>query len=90
MYSTHEHSAYQEGILEVKTTSQGKAVRGDLKFFRPGENKRIASGTAGKQIKMQPGRYDVVVRAYKLQGKPEKRTAFTIQAGQTTTLEVDF
>jgi Ca-activated chloride channel homolog len=81
---------YQEGILEIQATSGGKATRGGLSFFRPGESKRLATGNAGKPIRMQPGRYEVVVKAYKLKGKPEKRIPFAIQAGHTTALGVDF
>ena len=81
---------YQEGILNVKVTSGGQPTRGGLSFFRPGDSRRIATGNAGKPIKMQPGQYEVAVKAYKLKGKPEKRIPFAIQAGQTTNLDVDF
>lgn len=81
---------YQQGILEVRATSGGQSTKGSLYFFRPGETKRFASGNAGKTINMQPGPYEVVVKAYKLKGKPEKRIPFTIQVGRTTTLDVDF
>jgi Ca-activated chloride channel family protein len=81
---------YQEGILNVKVTSGGQSTRGGLSFFRDGESRRFATGNAEKPIKMQPGHYEVVVKAYKLEGKPEKRFPFTIQAGQTTNLDVVF
>ena len=81
---------YQEGILNVKVTSGGQPTRGGLSFFRVGDSRRIATGDAEKPIRMQPGQYEVVVKAYKLERKPEKRFPFTIQAGQTTNLDVDF
>ncbi len=81
---------YQEGILNVKVTAGGQSTRGGLSFFRPGESKRLETGNDGKPIKMQPGQYEVAVKAYKLGGKPEKRIPFTIQVGQTTNLDVDF
>ena len=81
---------YQEGVLNVKVTSGGQPTRGGLSFFRPGDSRRIATGNAEKPIKMQPGQYEVAVKAYKLKGKPEKRIPFTIQAGETTDLDVDF
>jgi Ca-activated chloride channel family protein len=81
---------YEQGFLMVKPTAAGKTTRAGLSFFLPGQNKRIATGNAGKPINMQPGQYDVVVKAYKLKGKPEQRRSFAIQAGQTTTLAVDF
>jgi hypothetical protein len=81
---------YQEGVLNVNVTSGGQPTRGGLSFFRPGDARRIATGNAEKPIKMQPGQYEVAVKAYKLDGKPEKRFPFTIQIGQTTNLDVDF
>lgn len=81
---------YQEGTLEIQVTSGGNATRGSLTFFHPGESKRFATGNAGKPIKLQPGEYEVAVKAYKLPDKPEKRVSFTIQTGQTTNLTIDF
>lgn len=81
---------FQEGILEVRATSRGKGVKSGLQFFNPGEKGRFATGNGGEKIRMRPGSYEVLVKAYKLPDKPEKRVPFTIQAGQTTVLDVDF
>jgi Ca-activated chloride channel family protein len=81
---------FQEGFLEVRSTSGGTIAKSDLKFFHPGEKKHFDTGNTGKKIEMLPGSYEVVIRAYKLPDKPEKRVPFTIQAGQTTVLDVDF
>jgi Ca-activated chloride channel family protein len=81
---------FQEGLLEVRSTSGGRSVKSNLQFFQPGIKKRFATGNAGKPIKMVPGDYEVLVRAYKLSEKPEKRVPFSIQAGQTTVLDVTF
>jgi len=88
--TTPQKVTYQEGTLNVKVTSGGSPTRGGLSFYLPGESKRVATGNAGKTIKMQPGQYEVVVKAYKLDGKPEKRVPFTIQTGQSTNLDVNF
>ncbi len=88
--TTEQRIEYQEGILNVKVTSNGQTTRGGLSFFQPGDSRRIATGDAKKPVKMQPGEYEVVVKAYKLEGQPEKRISFTIQVGQTTNLDVDF
>ncbi len=88
--TTTQQVEYQEGTLNVNVTSGGSSTRGGLSFYLPGETRRIATGSAGKPIKMQPGQYEVAVKAYKLDGKPEKRVPFTIQIGQSTTLEVNF
>jgi len=85
-----ERVEFKEGYLEVQTTSGGQTVKADLKFFRPGEQNRFATGNAAKTIHIQPGDYEVVVRAYGLPGKPEKRLPVSIQAGQTVTLDVEF
>ena len=74
----------------VNVTSGGNPTRGGLSFYLPGESKRVATGNAGKPIKMQPWQYEVVEKAYKLYGKPEKRVPFTIQIGQSTNLDVNF
>ena len=81
---------FQEGILEVRSTSGGKGVKSGLQFFNPGEERRFATGNGGEKIRMRPGSYEVLVKAYALPDKPEKRVSFTIQAGQTTVLDVDF
>ncbi|NNF99468.1 MAG: VWA domain-containing protein [Desulfobacteraceae bacterium] len=81
---------FQEGILEVRSTSGGTSVKSDLQFFNPGEKRRFATGSGGKTIAMRPGSYEALIRAYKLPGKPEKRVSFTIRVGQTTILDVVF
>ena len=88
--TSEQRVEYQEGILNVKVTAGGRPTRGGLSFFRTGDTRRIATGNAQKPIKMQPGQYEVVVKAYKLEGKPEKRFPVTIQAGQTTNLDAVF
>jgi hypothetical protein len=81
---------FKEGILEVRATSGGKGVKSSLEFFNPGEKRRFATGNGGKKIQMRPGSYEVLVKAYRLPDKPQKRVPFSIQAGQTTVLNVDF
>lgn len=81
---------FQEGFLDVKVSSGGQATRGGLSFYRPGEAKRLATGNTGKPIPMQPGRYEVVVKAYQLKDNPEKRMDFDIEVGKTTILNADF
>ena len=88
--TSEQRVAYQEGLLAVKVTSGGQPTRGGLSFFRAGDARRIATGNAEKPIKMQPGDYEVVVKAYQLEGKPQKRFPFTIRAGQTTNLDAAF
>ncbi|MCP3887440.1 MAG: hypothetical protein GY702_01005, partial [Desulfobulbaceae bacterium] len=88
--TSEQRVEYQEGILNVKVTSGGQPTRGGLSFFRPGDARRIGTGDAKKPVKMQPGQYEVAVKAYKLEGQPVKQIPFTIQAGQTTNLDVDF
>jgi Ca-activated chloride channel homolog len=87
---SEQHVEYQEGILNVNVTSEGQPTPAGLSFFYPGESKRLATGNAGKPAKMQPGQYEVAVKAYKLEGRPEKRIPFTIQVGKTINLDVDF
>jgi Ca-activated chloride channel family protein len=80
---------FEEGQLEVRATSGGQTVKADLKFFHPGETKRFGTGYADKTIKMRPGDYEDLVRAYKLPDKPEKRLPISIRAGETVTLDVE-
>ena len=65
-------------------------MRSYLKLFYPGEKKRLGTGYSGKKILMRPGDYEALVSEYKLPNKPEKRVPFSIKAGQTTVLNVDF
>ncbi len=81
---------FQEGVLEVRPSHGGQTTKAWLQFFHPGERRRFTSDYSGKEIRLRPGDYEVVVRAGKLEGKPEKRVSFSIQQGQITTLNVDF
>ena len=88
--SLEERVEFEEGYLEVRATSGGETVKADLKFFRPGETGRFATGNAANTIKIRPGDYEVVVRAYDLPQDPEKRMPISIRRGETVILNVEF
>lgn len=88
--TVEQQVTYEEGLLKVNVTGGGVATQGGLYFFRPRESRRFSNGEAKDIIHMQPGQYEVVVKAYLLEGSPEKRVSFAIQQGQTTTVDVAF
>jgi Ca-activated chloride channel homolog len=88
--TAERRAEFQEGVLVVRPTSGGQTTKAWLQFFHAGEAKRFATDYADKEIRLRPGNYEVIVRAGNLEGKPEKRVSFSIQQGQTTTLDVDF
>jgi Ca-activated chloride channel family protein len=88
--TVEQQAGFEEGILEIRTTSGGRPLKANYSLFHPGEKKRFDSEYTNRKIQMRPGSYEALVRAYTLEGKPEKRVAFAIQSGQTTTVNVDF
>ena len=88
--TVEQRAAFEEGILEIRATSGGRTVKANFQLFHAGEKKRFDTENANEKVRMRPGDYEALVRAYKLEGDPKKRVSFSIRQGETTTLNVDF
>lgn len=88
--TVERRAEFQEGVLEIRAISGGQTVKANFQLFHAGEKSRFDTENANEKVRMRPGNYEALVRAYKLEGDPKKRVPFSIRQGETTTLNVDF
>ena len=88
---------FPRGVINVSATSSGENIESTVRIKDPRTTEQLTYAYTDmkpknnpKEFILPPGSYEVIVEAYRLEGKPEKVFNVDLKAGETLDLNGDF